>query len=74
MAGQPAAGNTVSLLVLVDLPQNDGLVTRCAHNHLRVVDWDGDGRHHVGVSPHGTLENEAFGTHGSAAARVRESL
>lgn len=50
------------------MPEDDRLVARCRDDHLRVVDRNGDGRDHVGVSPHGSAENESF-CHGFGFAR-----
>lgn len=63
VAGEAAAGDSVGLLVLGELPEDDGLVAGGGDDHVGVVDGGGDGGDHVGVGPHGATENESLGGH-----------
>lgn len=60
MSGEAAAGDTVGLVLLGEVPENDGFVARRRHDHVGVVDGSGNRRHDVGVGAHGSAENETL--------------
>lgn len=58
MAGEAAAGDTVSLVLLGKMPEDDGFVAWGGDDHVGVVDGSGNRRHNVGVGAHGATENK----------------
>jgi len=60
VAGQTAAGDTVGLVLLGEMPQDDGFVARSRDYHVGVVNGSGNRRYDVGVGAHGAAENETL--------------
>ena len=60
VAGYPTAGNTVGLVLLSEVPQDDGFAAGRGVDHVRVVDGGGNGSDHVAVSTHGAAKNKTL--------------
>lgn len=60
VASEAPMGDTVGLLLLGQVPEDDRFVARGSNNHVRVVDWGGDGRHLVSVCTHGAAKYQTL--------------
>jgi len=60
VTGQTAAWDTVGLVLLREMPQDDGFVARRRDYHVGVVNGGGNRRYDVGVGAHGAAENETL--------------
>ena len=63
VAGEAALSYAVGLVVLVEFPEDDGLVARGCDDSVGVVDRGGDGGDHVGVGAHCAFQDESL-SHG----------
>ena len=73
VAPEAAVGDTVGLVLLGEVPDDDGFVAGGGDDHVGVVDRTGDGGDHVGVGVHGASETHLI-THIFQAAVVSLSL